>query len=794
MRRNGRRFVQADQPPAAALPSRRRARYTCAPMRTAPLAVLSVTCALAAPALAGSIEGVVREAGTRRPVPGATVVVSNGDLETVTDEQGAFVLEFADTGVPVVVLDVDTPGFERLVQQVTLRKDRPTTSVDLYLVPKEGGETRVRERRSKDNVARGSHHIQETEVNELPGTYGDPAKAIENFPGMGRVLLSQGSLFVRGATPSESAVFVDDYEIPDLYHFTGSTSVINLPFVDSVELVPGAFSARYGRSTGGVVTIKTKKLPTDDVHGFAKIDVIDAGAYAGVPLGEGVAVGASARRSYLDVMRNVQRANGGTGDAVLLVPTYWDYQLKLDWDTAPGHELVVFAFGSGDREEYVADGSGALDPYLRTNDSDFHRLSLRYQHNVGSGFTHTFTPVLGYARTTMNEQGGVRFKNGETMDAQLRDEVTYRSGTTRVIVGVDATARADTFTYGGLLADTHVRELQPVDLEMVAGADRVTRGTWRVTTGAYLEGIFEPLPNTVLTPGLRVEGYLLDAEPHFTLEPRFAGSVELNPGDFGTLLKVGAGSFSRPPDAEELAVLSDLGAALEPQAALHIQGGVEQHLGDRLSATSTLFSIWRDQLTTRSRTFPVPERFGERPVYAGGSGHSYGVESLVRIGVPRRYYAWLSYSLVRNERTDGDSPVAVPYPYVAPFDTTHLLGVVGQLHLPWGFRVGARYRIATGMPMDQVVDATLDADTGRYLPIYGPKGDDRFPMFQALDLRVDWTVVFAWFELDLYADLVNLNTLFGRPVEGTLYNFDYSETAPRYGLPLIPTIGAKATF
>ena len=49
--------------------------------------------------------------------------------------------------------------------------------------------------------------------------------------------------------------------------------------------------------------------------------------------------------------------------------------------------------------------------------------------------------------------------------------------------------------------------------------------------------------------------------------------------------------------------------------------------------------------------------------------------------------------------------------------------------------------------------------------------------------------------IEIWRDDVNAKGgLLGRPVEGTLYNFDYSESAPRYGLPLIPTIGAKATF
>ena len=748
-----------------------------------------------APALAASIEGTVREAGTRRPVPGAAVSVTGSDITTYTDDTGAFVLAFEDASrVSSATVDVDTPGYERLLQLVRLRTDRATTSVDLYLVPKEIGETRVRERRSRDNVARGAHHIEGAEVNELPGTYGDPAKAIENFPGMGRVLLSQGSLFIRGASPGESAVFVDDYEIPDLYHYTGSTSVINIPFVESVELVPGAFSARYGRSTGGIVTLKTRKLPTDDVHGFAKLDVIDGGAYIGVPLGDKIAVGASARRSYLDAIRNVQKATVGTGDDVVLTPTYWDYQLKLDWDTAPGHELVVFAFGSGDREEYESDGNGALEPFFESNDSDFHRVSLRYSHNIGSGFTHTITPVLGYARNARLEQNGVRLRNSETFDAQLRDELTWRSGSTRVILGVDATARHDSFTYGGLLAPSDVREIEEVELEAIVSRDRVRQETWRITSGFYAEATLEALEGVFLTPGLRIEAYLLEKEPHVSIEPRIAGSWQVTPGDWGTLLRFGAGSFSRPPDPDELAAARGEGFDLVPQQALHFQGGIEQTLGDRMMFSTTFFNIWRNELTTKSPDFPVPARFGTRSVYDGGAGHSWGAEALMRIGVPRRYFAWLTYSLARHERTDGISPISVPYAYKSPSDTTHLLGLVGQVHLPAGFRFGARYRVATGMPNERPAGGIFDADSGRFVPVPGPKGDERFPVFQALDLRVDWTTVFDLFELDLYADLVNFNTLFGRPIEGALYNFDLTQTQDRFGLPLIPAIGAKATF
>ncbi|MFZ9889217.1 MAG: TonB-dependent receptor plug domain-containing protein, partial [Myxococcota bacterium] len=250
-------------------------------------AALLLTLLSAGVAHARSFEGTVRERGTRTPIAGAVLFLVEGSDDYDSDEDGQFVVTLDEGNLPAnVTLAVESPGYEPLALSLPTPGPRETRKVDLYMTPSAQGDatTRIRDRRSAADRARGMHRISGREVNEMPGTYGDPAKAIETFPGMGRVKRSQGSLLVRGARPSDTAVYVDDFQVPDLYHFTGSTSVINIPFVDSVELVPGAFSARYGRATGGLVVLHTKKLPTDDVHGMAKLDDIDGGAYVGVPL------------------------------------------------------------------------------------------------------------------------------------------------------------------------------------------------------------------------------------------------------------------------------------------------------------------------------------------------------------------------------------------------------------------------------------------------------------------------------------------------------------------------------
>lgn len=758
---------------------------------------------------AGRIEGLVLEAGVRTPVPGAivepvepaesdakppadAVVDPDGfgdEFTAYTDETGAFVLNLRSDRTKTVDVVVVANGYKRAVFSVT--PDQKSLVAYIEKIPGEG-DTLITERRSRANIARGSHRISGREVNELPGTYGDPAKAIENFPGMGRVLRSQGSILIRGANPEESAIYVDDYEVPDLYHFTGSTSVINIPFVESVELVPGAFSARFGRATGGLVNLHTRRLPLDNVHGFAKLDIIDGGAYVGVPIGDNAAIGASARRSWLDLLRQGQLISGTANDEITLVPTYWDYQLKLDWDVTEGHELVAFAFGSGDRELYTREGSAVTPPFESIRDADFHRVSLRYKLPVGA-FTNTSTLVGGYERRVFSEQNGLLFSERNTFDLQFRNEAIYRTNDSKVTVGIDSTTRLDAIAYRGLFARTDAFTIPTPDLDGAVRQQRTNDVLWRGTLGVYAEGTFEPLEGLLLTPGFRLDGYLIDGEPELSIEPRFAGSYALLPGDYGFTIKAAGGVFGRPPSPDDVLGAKQFGLILPTQRAFHVQGGFEQQIGPGRSLQATVYGILRTGQPDRAPNFPITTSPLEAPVVGSGSAISTGAEFLIRVAKPGKYFAWLSYSIAKHTRYDGPGPRAVPYAYPTAFDTTHLATAIGQLDLIWGFRAGVRGRIASGMPRnDLVTGATFDADSAQYIPRLAPKGIGRFPPFGAIDLRVDWSYIFPWFELDLYADLVNVLNI--RPVEGTVYSYDFSQQQPLVGLPFIPTVGFKVTF
>jgi len=118
--------------------------------------------------------------------------------------------------------------------------------------------------------------------------------------------------------------------------------------------------------------------------------------------------------------------------------------------------------------------------------------------------------------------------------------------------------------------------------------------------------------------------------------------------------------------------------------------------------------------------------------------------------------------------------------------------LVAGYNLPYGFDVSARFRLTTGAPATPVVGSAYNSDTDGYEPIYGERGSVREATFHQLDLRVDKKFVFDTWLLGFYLDVQNVYNQENQ--EGTRYNYDFTDSAPVTGLPVLPTLGISAQF
>src|SRR5690606_31626805 len=121
-----------------------------------------------------------------------------------------------------------------------------------------------------------STSVEASDAKRVAGTQGDVLKIVENLPGVARATAGSGRVVVWGAAPEDTRVYVDGVRVPLLYHFGGFRSVVHSDLVRSVELIPGAYGAAYGRGLGGIVRVEGRDPAADRLRGTVTLDVLDA--------------------------------------------------------------------------------------------------------------------------------------------------------------------------------------------------------------------------------------------------------------------------------------------------------------------------------------------------------------------------------------------------------------------------------------------------------------------------------------------------------------------------------------
>src|SRR6185295_16095129 len=244
-----------------------------------------------------NFEGVVVDRFKKQPLKGVKIAIKDLQVETTTDDAGAFA--FTDLPVGTHPVELSGPGLVTVTtdEEITAKHKR---SVKYYAEPRDEGvddEQVVKATRIKKETA--SVAIRTEEARKVPGTSGDTLKVVQNLPGVGRSSFGSGQLIVWGSAPNETRVFLDGVAIAALYHGGGLRSTINSDLIKSIELLPGAFGAEYGLGIGGLVKAETRALPRDGTHGYVALDVIDASALVSTALTSRVRIAVAGRRSHL---------------------------------------------------------------------------------------------------------------------------------------------------------------------------------------------------------------------------------------------------------------------------------------------------------------------------------------------------------------------------------------------------------------------------------------------------------------------------------------------------------------
>jgi TonB family protein len=781
-----------------------------------------------------NLSGRLYERGTRAPIVNATIALvfknpeadtsikvplqtylakiggfdgqylQDGSLITTADSIGAF--SFQSVPSCTVVVKVIAPDFENYVDQVVIKHGEATDLVyRLERIAIGDNEIVVYGKAEKKEVAQRTLTLNE--VRKIPGLGGDAVKVVQTLPGVARSAFSSGSIIVRGSGSGDSHFYVDGVTIPVLFHFGGLKSTYNSDALQSVDLYPGGFGVRYGNALGGVVELKGRKAKTDRLHGYLDANLFDASFLVEGPLSDKLSFLASGRRSYIADALVLALKLLGQKLPFTVVPYYWDYLTRFDYNLSETQHCYVTLFGSQDKLDLIvneARGGGSSeisdDKNRISSVVTFHLGIAGWDWDIGKKSRNE----LRYAACKINEDDGVLgivTIKGNAVAHYLRDEYSFAaSEALKLHLGADM----QFVPYNLDMAFPNALN------EIVHDKNHYDLGP----LGAYCFLDYKPIPKLTLIPGLRYDYYPelsydgavipefwnyqgfdnnrgISGEPSLRMTARYETAAN-------QVLKASAGSYNNTPQPLGQAIDKKWGTPTLPaQKGSHYVLGYEWKLSDLVSADMQGYfnQQWDDARTPDSIEVANDPALNDVNFLSNGKARMKGVELLLKHDQGKRFFGWLSYSLSRSERWNYNENQWSIYGQ----DQTHILQLLGSYKLAWSQELGARLQYVTGNPTTPLLGVNyFDADQMIYVPKRGPRNSGRVDPYLALDLRYEKKFTYNLWQWYLYLEVTHVENLFGKgyksPEVGEYrWNYNYTDKIVLSDITR-PAFGVKVEF
>ena len=249
----------------------------------------------------GSIRETIRDGTNSETLPGANVQIDSLGTGGATDKFGYFIL----SGIPAGShqLHFSFIGFETKSRSVRVTGgETARIEVELDPIVLEGEEIVATGRHVTPGeiTTVGGFGTRVTELARLPSV-GSPdlMRSVQLLPGVQAASDNSAGLYVRGGTPGQNLILLDDVVVYNPNHLF---STFNPDALKDVTLLKGTFPAKYGDRLSSVLDITNLDGNRKRFSTRASIDLISAGLTAEGPIGESGSWMVSGRRTYQEML------------------------------------------------------------------------------------------------------------------------------------------------------------------------------------------------------------------------------------------------------------------------------------------------------------------------------------------------------------------------------------------------------------------------------------------------------------------------------------------------------------
>lgn len=662
--------------------------------------------------LARTASGYVADAGTGERLIGATVTDLLSGTGTLTNAYGYFALPLRSDSCQ---LRIGYLGYEPAVLPKRLIGRVP---LQITLVPRE---TQVAEvviesgRAPEDQPQMSAFRVDPAWVRKLPAIGGeaDLLRSLQLMPGMQGGTEGAAGFFVRGGSPDQNLIVLDDVPMYNVSHLFGFVSVFNTDAIRHVDLYSGAFPARYGGRLSSVLDISLKEGNLQTRKGsFSLSPVASRFTFEGPLIKNRVSFIVSGRRTFADpfirvVSRNQKLQNGRVDGFSSYF--FFDLNIKINAVISDRDRIYLSVYGGRDRyvdqntfesrlgnETVFSDKTARIDWGNRI-------ASLRWNHVYQPRlFSNVTVYASAYGFNTTSEDARRRI-SGATFE-KTAFEVSSRV--------TDLGIKADYFWYPGkghavrwgfqAVSHRFLPGSSSLRQQVQGGAgSQATVFEEEIRSGegfVYAEDEIRLGQRMRLNLGLHASGYAVGNTQYGSLQPRIM--VNVKTGDRSAF----KGSFSRMAQYVHLLTNSGIGLPTDlwigvtgeigPQQAWQAAAGYVQSFEGGWSLSTEAYYKSLDGLYAYregASFFLSTTRIASKLVR--GEGRGYGGEFLLK-KESGRLTGWVSYGLSWADRLFPDLNGGKRFPFT--FDRRHDVNLAANYALSARWRLSATWEFASG--------------------------------------------------------------------------------------------------
>jgi CarboxypepD_reg-like domain/TonB-dependent Receptor Plug Domain len=666
------------------------------------------------------ISGKITDFGSGEGLIGANVYLERYSLGVVSNQYGFYSLKIPAGEVTLIVSYV---GYDSKKIIFNINKD---TLLNINLSQSVLGEVVIRNNENTNNSL-GKLSIPVATLKKIPMLFGeaDLMKALSFTPGVMVGQEGSSGLYVRGGSPEQNLMLLDEAPLYNPSHAFGFLSVFNPDAIKNIDLYKGGFPARFGGRASSVVDITMKDGNYEQFNNDLSVGLLSSRFLSEGPLKR-------KKMSYMIAARQMNTAlvflpryiKLWSGKAVDEFTNLWFYDInaKINYKISSKDQLHISLYNNKDFFNITEQNSVGK---LRKTTLDWANTTatLRYNRIVTP---RLFGTVIGYYSNFNYKMQNLNI-TPVSNDIKLRNEFIIKNtiqdyglkASFEFIANNNYTLKTGFENiwhnfYPGRIS--FIDSNQPEKL-----IDNSNKSILAVETAVYIENEWNINKFIKTNAGLRISKFNVDSTVFVGVEPRLSVGIQLTSNQ---MLKFGLSrmtQYSHQLSTNGVGIPNDIWvpATLKalPVISQQIEAGWSWNIGKKNQWTTSIDVYYKRMfdLIDYPQGVDIISNFKQNwqdLILTRGRGRVKGVEWFLQ-KKSGDLTGWLSYTFSKSERNN--------------------VSIVGNYKINKNWSMAANWSYQTGYPITLPKSVGISL-AGKPTPFYQYRNNNRMPDYHRLDI------------------------------------------------------------